>query len=69
MNKPELIWFLINPKQAARMLGVKEDTLAIWRCKRRYDLPFTRIGTAIRYDIRDLHAFIERRKVRPKKLK
>ena len=60
---------LLNPKQAAEFLTLKESTLAIWRCTQRYDLPFIKVGRSIAYDLKDLVAFAERRKVRCKKAK
>lgn len=55
---------LVTPRQAAEFLTVKESSLSVWRCTGRYDLPFVKIGGAVRYDLRDLEAFIEARKVR-----
>jgi predicted DNA-binding transcriptional regulator AlpA len=51
---------LLTEKQAAEMLGVHHTTLATWRCKRRYTLPFVKLGTgrAVRYRLRDVEAFI-----------
>jgi hypothetical protein len=42
------------------MLAVSFTTLATWRCKHRYTLPFVRLGSAraIRYRVSDLVAFI-----------
>lgn len=40
---------LLTPKEAATILGVSEATLAVWRCNKRYDLPFVRIGRLIKY--------------------
>ena len=50
---------LLTPKQAAEYLGVKENTLAVWRSTKRYDLPFVKIGRSVRFDIRDLEQFIQ----------
>jgi hypothetical protein len=54
---------LLTPQQAADFLGIKKSTLAVWRCNQRYMLPFVKIGS-VRYDLRDLEAFVESRKVR-----
>lgn len=54
---------LFNPKQAAEHLTVKPQTLAIWRCKHRYDLPFLRVGRLVRYRRSDLDQFLARRTV------
>jgi len=55
---------LLTPRQVARYLGVAESSLAVWRCNRRYDLPYIKIGGAVRYDPADVAAFVESRKVR-----
>lgn len=51
---------LLTEKQAAEMLAVSFTTLATWRCKRRYSLPFVKIGNgrAVRYRLSDIQAFI-----------
>jgi Helix-turn-helix domain len=58
--KPELL----NNSQAADFLDVSPGTLNVWRCTKRYDLPYLRVGRKILYDINDLRAFLEARKVR-----
>ncbi|MBF0141754.1 MAG: helix-turn-helix domain-containing protein [Magnetococcales bacterium] len=52
---------LLTPYQAAERLGVTRLTLANWRCTSRYDLPFVKIGRAIRYKPESIQAFIEKR--------
>jgi len=52
---------LLSPSEAAEVLGVKEQTLAIWRCTGRYDLPFIRAGRKIKYRLADLEHWLERR--------
>ena len=60
-NKPEPSnHALLDPKQAAKFLGLKPCTLAVWRSKGRYDLPFLRIGGRIRYLIEDLQDWIDK---------
>jgi hypothetical protein len=54
---------LLDEKQAAIRLGVKEGTLQVWRCKKRYDLPFIRIGRTIRYDAAEIEKFLKRNTV------
>jgi hypothetical protein len=58
-SRPELV----TPEEAAKFLGLKVATLATWRCRRRYNLAFVRVGANIMYDMRDLIAFIESRRV------
>jgi excisionase family DNA binding protein len=50
---------LINRCQAAAYLGIKEDTLAVWACNKRYSLPYIKIGRRVMYRQSDLDAFIE----------
>ncbi len=49
---------LLNRKQAADYLGVKEQTLACWACIGRYRLPFVRVGRLVKYRQQDLDEFI-----------
>ena len=51
---------LLNRKQAADFLGVKESTLAHWKCTGRYSLQSVKIGRLIKYRISDLEKFIEK---------
>jgi Helix-turn-helix domain len=54
---------LLTPQETAEKLRVKTGSLAVWRCTKRYDLPYLRIGRAIRYRASDVAAFIERQPV------
>ena len=54
---------LLTPSETAKVLGVKEDTLTVWRCQKRYDLPFVRVGRNIMYNPPDVAEFIKRRTV------
>lgn len=56
---------LLLPEQAAEMLGVAEQTLAVWRTSKRYQLRYVRVGRLIRYKLADVEAFIEARTERP----
>ena len=51
---------LLSPEQAAEMLGLKPQTLSVWRCSGRYDLPFVRVGRLVKYRLADIEDFIER---------
>lgn len=53
----------INPKEAAKILGVSVDTLAIWRCTKRYPLSYIKIGRKVFYRACDLENFIKSRTV------
>ena len=55
---------LLTPKEAAAALGVKAQTLAIWRCKKRYSLRYIKVGgSLVRYRRRDLERFLNERTV------
>nr|NJM01832.1 helix-turn-helix domain-containing protein [Desulfobacula sp.] len=48
----------LNTKKTAAVLGVKDNTLEIWR-HRGIGPKFVKIGGAVRYRIGDLEAYIE----------
>ena len=53
---------LVTSREAARMLAVSERTL--WGLADRGEIPRIRIGRAVRYDVRDLDAWIQHNKAR-----
>jgi excisionase family DNA binding protein len=55
---------LLTEAQAAARLGVRSQTLAVWRMNGRHDLAFVRLGRTVRYRPTDIDAFIESRMVR-----
>ncbi len=52
---------LLTPEQAAQLLGVTPGTLAVWRCTGRYDLPFVKVGSLVRYSPGAIERFINER--------
>ena len=52
---------LLTTQQAAAHLGVTPQTLAVWRCTRRYAIPFVKVGSKVRYRRADLDSFLRRR--------
>lgn len=52
---------LVGQAEAATLLGIKEHTLAVWRCTKRYDLPWVKVGRSVRYRLEDLQGFIAKR--------
>lgn len=59
-NRANALKDLLSRKEAAQYLGVSENTLAIWKCTGRYQLPCVKIGRLVKYRRADLDAFIER---------
>ena len=54
---------LLNSNQAAAYLGVLPGTLEVWRCTKRYHLPFIKVGRLVRYRKSDLDNFLADRTV------
>jgi hypothetical protein len=54
---------LVSPADAARTLGVSVGTLNVWRCTRRYPLPYAKIGRKVMYKLSDLENFVSSRTV------
>ena len=52
---------LLTRPQAAQLLGVQVQTLAIWASTGRYALPFVKVGRSVRYRRSDLERFLEAR--------
>lgn len=52
-----------NNAQAAEYLGISPTTLSIWRCTKRYAIPYIRVGNRIRYRKEDLDAWLASRAV------
>lgn len=53
----------LSNKDAAEYLGIAERTLHVWRCTRRYVIPYLKVGNKVFYRKRDLDAFLESRVV------
>ena len=52
---------LLDEKQAAQVLDVEPGTLSVWRCTKRYKIPFIKVGRLVRYRRSDLEAWLESR--------
>ena len=52
---------LMSPEQVAEYLGLEVETLNVWRCTKRYNLPYTKIGRLVRYRAEDVEAFVTSR--------
>lgn len=56
---------LLTRKEAAEYIGVSPETLAVWKCTGRYNLPCVMVGRLPRYRKFDLDAWIASRTVCP----
>lgn len=54
---------LFTPSEASAYIGVTENTLSVWRCVGRYDIPFIKVGRLVKYRKSALDAFLERRTI------
>jgi excisionase family DNA binding protein len=52
---------LMTPDEVATYLGVSVETLNVWRCTKRYNLPYIKAGRLVRYRIEDLETFVTSR--------
>jgi hypothetical protein len=52
---------LITPEETAKVLNTTPGVLAVWRCERRYKLPYVKIGSKVMYRVRDVEEFITSR--------
>jgi excisionase family DNA binding protein len=55
---------LLTTKQAAEALTLDPGTLEVWRSKKRYDLPYVKIGSKVRYRQSAIQKFLESRTVK-----
>lgn len=55
---------VINERQAAKILRVAVQTLRNWRHSRRGPA-YVKFGRAVRYQIQDIEAYIEKQKIDP----
>jgi excisionase family DNA binding protein len=54
---------LLSTPEAAAYLGVTEGTISVWRCTRRYPIPYIKIGRLVKYRKSALDAFLAKRTV------
>ena len=52
---------LLDDHQASNYLGLKKGTLSVWRSTGRYQIPFVKIGSKVRYRQSDLDVWLESR--------
>ena len=52
---------LLDDQQAAVTLDVTPGTLSVWRSTGRYNLPFIKVGSNVRYRRADLEAWLDMR--------
>lgn len=51
----------LTPKETAAMLGIAVDTLSVWRCVKRYPLPYVKVGARVFYLKEEVEKFVANR--------
>ena len=51
---------LLSNEEAAAYLGIKPNTLTIWRTTKRFEIPYIQIGRKIKYKKSDLDKFLNK---------
>ena len=54
---------LLDTEEAAEFIDVSPSTLVTWRSRKSCQIPYVKIGSNVRYDLADLVAWLESRKV------
>ena len=54
---------LLPNREAAAYLGVAPNTLDVWRCAKRYAIPYVKVGRKVMYRVAELDAWLESRTV------
>jgi predicted DNA-binding transcriptional regulator AlpA len=56
----------IKEEAVAKIIGVAVQTLRNWRCQQRGPA-YIKAGRAVRYDLEDICAFMQRKKIDPER--
>ena len=59
---------MVNDKEAAAFLGMGVQTLRDWRSNGRVALPYSKIGSAVRYRYGDLVEFAKKNRQEPRRV-
>ena len=54
---------LFSNEEAAAHIGVNPRTLEVWRCTKRHQIPFIKVGRLVRYRREDLDRWLASRTV------
>lgn len=54
---------LLTAEQAAEYIGVTRATLSVWRCTKRYNLAYIKVGRLVRYRKSGCDAFLQSRTI------
>ncbi|MGZ8174926.1 MULTISPECIES: helix-turn-helix domain-containing protein [Methylobacter] len=54
---------LLNNDQSAAYIGVTPRTLEVWRCTKRHQIPYIKVGRLVKYRKSALDAFLDQQTV------
>ena len=54
---------LFRTEDAAAYIGTASHTLEVWRCSKRYNIPYIKVGGRVRYRRSDLDIWLKSRTV------
>ncbi len=54
---------LLSNKESAAYLGIKTNTLTVWRCKNTQKIPYVKLGRRVFYRLKDLDSFIDKNQI------
>lgn len=52
---------LLSPKELSRLIDISVGTLAVWRAKKTYEIPYTKIGNKVMYPVADINKWLQSR--------
>jgi excisionase family DNA binding protein len=54
---------LLTTEQAAAYLGLNPRTLEVWRCTKRHEIPYIKVGRLVKYRRAELELWLKRQTV------
>ncbi len=54
---------LLNNDQSAAYIGVMPRTLEVWRCTKRHQIPYIKVGRLVKYRKSALDAFLDQQTI------
>lgn len=54
---------LLTTDEAAEMVGVKPGTLVNWRCTKKENIPYIKIGSKVFYKEKDILDWVDQKRV------
>ncbi|PTR14215.1 helix-turn-helix protein [Nitrosospira sp. Nsp2] len=55
--------FQLSSTDAAAYLGITAGTLNVWRCTKRYLIPYIKVGRLVKYRVADLDSWLASRTI------